>query len=483
MNICYFLTNIKYFYYFHKLLFNIISFITFRKLTGTNSICLINSINSDIKNNGFVVIKLVQWLLCRYSNLMKTTSKYSNLYNFLQNFTDVYENCNVHNFEYTENIFLRDFSENITQIIDIDKYYRIPSASIAQVYKGTLKSTGENIAIKVIHPELENQIIYPFLYYNLYCYITKNFKIFNKYIIPFDLSTFFDNFVKQIDMKNEANNLEYFYNEYRENPLVLVPKPLFSSKNILVMEYIDGDDFEKLDISKYQQYKFVLLVNLFVRNNLINLDKIHCDLHSSNWKIINDKEIPKIVVYDFGFCIDISNHCRNDIQNLLKSIETNNHMLFANSIHSYLKIQSNKEKFLNETQQFIHSSSNNITIINFIEFCINKNYIFNSDILDITLSSLLVNNYFNAYISSKNIENDFEQENLDSIKKLESTNNHLMTLSSICDINNCYNHLNIFLKRFIDENRKNIIDIRQKNIVDNLIDTFKESKKNIYIDL
>ena len=58
-------------------------YIIFKKLTGTNSIYLINSINSDIKNNGFVIIKLVQWLLCRYSNLMKTTSKYSNVYKFI----------------------------------------------------------------------------------------------------------------------------------------------------------------------------------------------------------------------------------------------------------------------------------------------------------------------------------------------------------------------------------------------------------------
>ena len=38
------------------------------------------------------------------------------------------------------------------------------------------------------------------------------------------------------------------------------------------MEYIDGEDFDKIDITKYEQYKFVLLLNLFVRNNLINLD-------------------------------------------------------------------------------------------------------------------------------------------------------------------------------------------------------------------
>ena len=58
-----------------------------------------------------------------------------------------------------------------------------------------------------------------------------------------------------------------------------------------------------------------------------------------------------------------------------------------------------------------------------------------------------------------------------------------MTLSTICDVNNCYNDLNIFLKDFIDENRKNIIKIKQKqktitNKLDktNLLNTTKINK-------
>lgn len=478
MNICYYLTNIKYLYYFHKLLFDTILYITYRKVTGGNSIYLINCINNDIKNNGFVIIKLVQWLLCRYSNLMKTTKKYSNVYNFLLNFKDVYENCNVHSFKYTEKIFLQDFSSDIREIIDIDTSFNIPSASIAQVYKGVLKSSGEKVAIKIRHPDLENQIIYPYLYYCLYIYLTKTIKYFSKYSLPFDLSKFFKNFTKQIDMRHEANNLDYFYREYRENSLVYIPRPIFWSKNILVMEYIEGENFEKTDISKYEKYKFVLLVNLFVRNNLINLDKIHADLHSSNWKVITNEDKHKIVIYDFGFCIEIPKQSRNIIQNINKAVETNDHILFANSIYNYLKNKCSKDKFLEDAQSFMKSNKESINIPNYIEFCINKNYIFNSDILDLTLSSFLVNSYFKAYVSDKNIEEDFEKEDLDSIKKLETTNNHLMSLSTICDINNCYEDLNKFLKDFIDENRKNIISLKQKNIISKI-----NTNDNEFIDL
>lgn len=488
MNICCFLTNMKYFYYFHKLLFDIGAYFICKKITGCNSVFLINTINCDIKNNGFVIIKLIQWLLCRYTNLLKSTSKESAIYNFLENYKDVYENCNLHSFEYTEKIFIEDFSQNITDIIDFDKDYKIPSASVAQVYKGTLKSTGETIAIKVAHPELENQIVYPLFYYNIYCYITNNLKFLNIYTLPFDLSSFFNSFIKQINMKYEANNLEYFYNLYNKNPIILIPRPIFSSKNILVMEYIDGIDFQEPEISNFKKHKFILYLNLFVRNNLIDSLKMHSDLHSSNWKIVDDEKNPKIVIYDFGFCIDILNYCKDDIHNLLKSIETNNQMLFAKTIYNYLKTQCDKEVFLKDTQEFIDTNTNDITIIKYIEFCISKNYIFNSDILDITLSTFLVNNYFKKYTCCVNIEDEFKHKNINLINKLESTNNHLMTISSICDINSCCNNLNKYLKNFIDENRKTIIEIRQKNISDKLKNNKSDIELNTndtsdYIDL
>ena len=79
------------------------------------------------------------------------------------------------------------------------------------------------------------------------------------------------------------------------------------------------------------------------------MDRIHGDLHSNNWKVIRDKKQLKIVIYDFGFCIDIPKKSRNIIQDINKAIETNNHLLFANSIYKYLKRPCTREKFIEHT--------------------------------------------------------------------------------------------------------------------------------------
>ena len=41
-------------------------------------------------------------------------------------------------------------------------------------------------------------------------------------------------------MNNEYNNMLHFYNEYKNNEYIIIPYPLYSSKNILLMQYIDG---------------------------------------------------------------------------------------------------------------------------------------------------------------------------------------------------------------------------------------------------
>ena len=464
------ITSIKYCYYFHKLLWDIFAFIVSKKISGRDNQCLLSSINSDIKNSGFVVIKLVQWILCRYKTLMKTTYTNDKVYSFLANFSDVYENCNIHSFSHTKNVFYRDFYIDLEDVIEIDKTYSIKSASIAQVYKGTLITSGERVAIKVTHPELKAQFTWPYFYYCLYSFFIQNCPFLKKYTLPFDMTNFFDNFVKQTDMSREAKNLEYFYNNYRENPLIIIPKPIVWSKNVLVMQYIDGVDFETLEDFKYSQYRVISIINLFVRNNMINLTKIHADLHNSNWKVImnssdcKDPSTPRLVIYDFGFCIDTPETYRQIVRDMNKAIETNNHYLFIECMYSYLYSNSSREDFLRDSNRFIGDKNKPINVHNFIEFCITNNYVLKSDVLDLLLSTFLVNNYFRVYTSNKNIEEDFERDDLDYIDKLESTNNQLMTLSSICDINNCFNELNKYFKDFINENSKTIVNIKQKNI-------------------
>ena len=74
------------------------------------------------------------------------------------------------------------------------------------------------------------------------------------------------------------------------------------------MEYIDGKCLDDLDINEYNKSKIIILLYLFIRNNLLVLNNNHGDLHKYNWKVSNDKlnNIYKIIIYDFGYCFRLT---------------------------------------------------------------------------------------------------------------------------------------------------------------------------------
>ena len=154
--------------------------------------------------------------------------------------------------------------------------------------------------MKVKHPNIESEII---LFKNIFNFLY-NIKIFNnlfyKYF-PFKLDEFLDDFYKQTDFINECNNLLEFSNIYENNDYIIIPELIKSSKDIIIMNYVEGKCLDDLDINEHEKYKIIFLLYLFIRNNLIVLNLNHGDLHKFNWKVSQD-DYSKIVIYDFGYC-------------------------------------------------------------------------------------------------------------------------------------------------------------------------------------
>ena len=71
------------------------------------------------------------------------------------------------------------------------------------------------------------------------------------------------------------------------------------------MSYEEGERFDTMDLSDYMNYKTILLLKLFNKNNETIHQFMHGDLHKGNWKVrINQSDV-KLVIYDFGFCWNI----------------------------------------------------------------------------------------------------------------------------------------------------------------------------------
>ena len=292
----------------------------------------LNIINKYINNCGCIVIKCVQWLI----PILDKEDIDDKILNILSN---VYENNLNQDIKYTNKIYKYQFNKEISDEYDIVDV--IGSGSIGQVYKIKCKKSGEKYVMKVKHPNIETQIN---VFKNIFTYIY-NIKIFNKLFykyFPFNLIDFLDDFYKQSDFINESNNILYFYHKYQDNPYIIIPKLIKTSENIIIMEYIDGTCLDDLDINEYNKSKIIILLYLFIRNNLLILNNNHGDLHKYNWKVSNDKlnNIYKIIIYDFGYCFKLTKLEYDNISMLCDLIVSNDENM--DNYNNFLKFLYDK---------------------------------------------------------------------------------------------------------------------------------------------
>ena len=96
----------------------------------------------------------------------------------------------------------------------------------------------------------------------------------------------------------------YFYNNYKDNKYIIIPKLIKTSRDIIIMEHIEGKCIDKLEMSEYRKSKIIFLLYLFIRNNMLIINNNHGDLHKFNWKVSDEvyNNLNKIIIYDFGYC-------------------------------------------------------------------------------------------------------------------------------------------------------------------------------------
>ncbi|KAF3792358.1 putative aarF domain-containing protein kinase [Nymphaea thermarum] len=119
----------------------------------------------------------------------------------------------------------------------------IAAASLGQVYRATLRSSGEDVAVKVQRPGIE-----PIIYRDLFLFRTLasflNGISLQKLGCNAELivDEFGEKLLEELDYTLEARNLEDFLENFKTDPTVKIPKVYkeLSGERVLVMEWIDG---------------------------------------------------------------------------------------------------------------------------------------------------------------------------------------------------------------------------------------------------
>ena len=304
-----YLKNIKYIYYYNMLFATLFYIFLYYKCFNNITKYQICLSHYFVQKSGAITIKIAQHINMFVNAIGINNDK---MEYFIHLFDTLYEDVDIHPFNYSSMIFKQEYDYNILDVFEIDTTYKIKSGSVAQIYKAKIKKNIFNtnyktVAIKVVHPDFDIQlkIIYPIIAIYNYLYINNYFKgtIFN----VIDIYSLFNDLSNQNNMQDEYNNIKYYYYEYKKNDFIHIPYPISSTKNILVMEYVDAVNINtvyKNDPStEYKLIHVLWILLLFARENYSCLNLLHADLHDYNWKIKSDN-YSKVVIFDYGLVIN-----------------------------------------------------------------------------------------------------------------------------------------------------------------------------------
>ncbi|KAJ3118211.1 hypothetical protein HDU96_003251 [Phlyctochytrium bullatum] len=237
-----------------------------------------------------------------------------------------------------ETLFLDDTGTPLSDHFSAFDPTPVGVASLAQVHKATLRSTGEKVAVKIQHPHLDHHAPVDIKVCGWFASQVR--KIFPDFEFDWLAEELRESLPRELDFTMEAENARIVAKNFQRDPVVKIPKVHWANRRILVMEYIDGGKVDDVDYMKkhginVHELSHELALAFY---KMIFFDGfVHCDPHPGNvfvrpkkksWfyiPIISELFLPRshnfeIVLLDHGLYRNLTDSLRLDYAHLWDSL-------------------------------------------------------------------------------------------------------------------------------------------------------------------
>lgn len=200
----------------------------------------------------------------------------------------------------------RELGQTVDELFSEITPEPVAAASLGQVYKATLRKTGETVAVKVQRPGvLETVSLDLFLARQAGLFARKFPALVERLDTVALLDEFAYRFFQELDYNKECDNGLKIKEQMKVLPMVVIPSnyPEYTARRVHVAEWIEG---EKLSQSKADDVG--ALVNLGVITYLTQLLEagfFHADPHPGNMMRTSDG---KLAILDFGLMTEITDN-------------------------------------------------------------------------------------------------------------------------------------------------------------------------------
>jgi len=189
----------------------------------------------------------------------------------------------------------------------------IAAASIAQVHKAVLKSTGKKVAVKILRPGIEKAFRKDIDAFYLAANIIELLSPKSRRLKPLEVIKHFDLIVHgELDLRLEASAASEFSANTKGDELLFIPKIYWetSGRRVMTLDWVDGiplADLEALNNSKTDMEELsTRILSMFLRHALRD-GFFHGDMHQGNLKLNSKNEL---IIFDFGIMGRIDEYTR-----------------------------------------------------------------------------------------------------------------------------------------------------------------------------
>lgn len=239
------------------------------------------------------------------------------------------------------NLIETELGDSIDNIFSYISARHIASASIAQVYRATLR-TGEDVVVKIQRPGIKEKIKLDLILIQLFAK-----KIQRSYpeLATFNLVNFINDFgeiiLKELDFTNEVSNMLRFSHMFQGDERCHIPKVYnrYCTTKLLMMEFIEGekpDDVGTLIAKGYSLKKIAENGVNIVLTMILKHGFFHADPHPGNLFVRGDNQI---VLLDHGMCATLKPRQIDGLINFLIGFSEKNAHKISKALLALTEVQ------------------------------------------------------------------------------------------------------------------------------------------------
>ena len=206
------------------------------------------------------------------------------------------------------------------------------AASLGQVHRAVLATTGQDVAVKVQRPDIARLVNMDLSTIRFVIWVISRFVNTSEFI---DLMAFYREFRRtiheEIDYVQEASNARRFADIFKDRPGIIIPKIIdgYTSRRVLVLDWVDGikiNDYAALDaagISRFAVAKRTVEAYFY---QFFEVGFFHADPHPGNIFVQPGPSPtePTVAFVDFGMVGSLNRNTKQGLKDLFLGFVVNN---------------------------------------------------------------------------------------------------------------------------------------------------------------